>query len=74
MTGSRAEKSVKCHKTWFRLLTQRKPNTRLEICKAFQDRLTFLFQIKTIPANLNYHMSIKKSQAKFTENIGLPVI
>ena len=32
--------SVKKH--GFVLWAQRKPNTRLEICKAFQDRLTFL--------------------------------
>ena len=32
------------------------------------------FTNRNNPAKPNYHMSIKKSQAKCTENIGLPVI
>ena len=40
LTGSRAEKSVTKH--GFVFWAQRKPNARLKIYKAFQDRLTFL--------------------------------
>ena len=32
------------------------------------------FTKRNNPAKRNYHMSIKKSQAKCTENVGLPVI
>ena len=43
MTGSRAEKRSKGHKTiGFVFWAQRKPIAILEIYKAFQDRLTFL--------------------------------
>ena len=43
LTGSRAEKSSKGHKTiGFVFWAQRKPIAILEIYKAFQDRLTFL--------------------------------
>ena len=53
----------------FKTYAQRKPNARLEMYKAFQDSLTFL----------NRHMIVWFSWiflrfAKFTENIGLPVI
>ena len=45
-------------------MVQRKPNNSLEICKAFQDRLTFL--------SLDWLESFDFE--KFTENIGLPAI
>ena len=42
LTGSRAEKVLSVTKHGFVFWAQRKPNTRLEISKAFQDWLTFL--------------------------------
>ena len=42
-------------------MVQRKPNTRLEICKAFQDRLTFLNRHMIVYISLDF--------VKFTENI-----
>ena len=46
----------------------------LRSVKHFRIAWVFFFKSKKIPAKLNYHMSIKKSQAKFTDTIGLPVI
>ena len=50
----------------------------VKVFKTLNDRQSYIFRkfqkSKKNPAKSNYHMSIKKSQEKFTENIGLPVI
>ena len=47
----------------------------VKVLKTLNDRQSYLLRkFHNNPAKPNYHMSIKKSQAKCTENIGLPVI
>ena len=48
----------------------------VKVLKTLNDRQSgyLLRKFHNNPAKPNYHMSIKESQAKCTENIGLPVI